>query len=108
MRGLTGLGAARGCRRPLRARFGAELVKESVGGGLGVQDVVGSEPGAAELGDTEAHEVQLFGGVGIGVDNDLAAELFGAAEVDVGEVGTGRAGVVLDGDSEFGGAAENA
>ena len=55
----------------------------------GVEDVGGGEPGAAELGDAEAHLVELFGGVGVGVDDDLAAEFLGAAEVEVAEVGAG-------------------
>ncbi len=64
---------------------------------MGVEDVGGGEPGAAELGDAVAHLVELFGGVGVGVDYDLAAVLFGEAEVEVVEVGAGGAGVVFDG-----------
>jgi hypothetical protein len=45
--------------------------------------------------------------VGVGVDDDLAAVFFGAAEVEVVEVGAGGAGVVFDGDAEFGGAGED-
>ena len=66
---------------------------------MGVEDVGGGEPGAAELGDAVAHLVELFGGVGVGVDDDLAAVLFGEAEVEVVEVGAGGAGVVFDGDA---------
>ena len=77
--------------------FGAEVFEEGFGGGLGVEDVGGGEPGAAELGDAVTHLVELFGGVGVGVDDDLAAVLFGEAEVEVVEVGAGGAGVVLDG-----------
>ena len=35
--------------------------------------------------------VELVGGVGVGVDDDLAAVLFGEAEVEVVEVGAGGA-----------------
>ncbi len=56
---------------------------------MGVEDVSCGEPGAAELGDAVAHLVELFGGVGVGVDYDFAAVLFGEAEVEVVEVGAG-------------------
>ncbi len=67
----------------------------------------GGEPGAAQLGDAEGHLVELLGGVGVGVDDDLAAEFFGAAEVQVAQVGAGGRGVVLDGDAKLGGAAQH-
>jgi len=49
------------------------------------------------LGDAVAHLVELFCGVGVGVDDDLAAVFFGEAEVEVVEVGAGWGGVVLYG-----------
>ena len=45
--------------------------------------------------------VHFSGGVGVGVDADLAAELFGEAKVEVAEVGTRGCGVVLYGHAEF-------
>ena len=60
---------------------GAEVLEEGFGGGFGVEDVGGGESGAAELGDAVAHLVELFGGVGVGVDDDFAAVLFGQAEI---------------------------
>jgi len=75
-----------GARCDSGSGFGAEGGEE---GGGGVEDVGGGEPGAAELGDAEAHLVELFGGVGVGGDDDLAAEFLGAAEVEVAEVGAG-------------------
>ena len=51
------------------------------GGGLGVEDVGRSEPGAAKLSDAVAHLVELFGGVSVSVDDDFAAILFGEAEI---------------------------
>ena len=65
------------------------------------------EPGAAELGDAVGELVELFGGVGVGVDDEFAAVVFGEAEVGVGEVGAGGGAVVFDGDAELGGAAED-
>ena len=53
--------------------FGAEGGEEGFGGGEGVEDVGGGEPGAAELGDAMLHVVEFFGGVCVGVDDDLAA-----------------------------------
>ncbi len=87
-----------------RLRFWAEVFEESFGGGFGVEDVCGSEPGAAKLGDAVTNLVELFGGVGVGVDDDFAAVLFGDAEIQVVEVGAGRVGVVFDGYTQFGGA----
>ncbi len=81
--------------------------EEGFGGGLGVEEVGWGEPGAAELGDAVAHLVELFGGVGVGVDDDLAAVLFGEAQIQVVEVGAGGRGVVFDGYSQFGGALED-
>jgi hypothetical protein len=73
------------------------MLEKGFGGGLRVEDVAGGEPGAPELGDAVADLVELFGGVGVGVDYDLAAVLFGEAEMQVVEVGAGGGGVVLDG-----------
>jgi len=73
------------------------MLEEGFGGGFGVEDVGGGEPGSAELGDAVTHLVELFGGVGVGVDDDLAAVAFGEAEVEVVEIGAGGAGVVLYG-----------
>jgi hypothetical protein len=61
--------------------FGAEVFQECFGGRFGVDDVGGGEPGAAELGDAVTHLVELFGGVGVGVDYDFAAVLFGDSEI---------------------------
>ena len=71
-------------------------MEEGFGGGFGVEDVGGGEPGSAERGDAVTHLVELFGGVGVGVDYDFAAVFFGEAEMEVVEVGAGGAGVVLD------------
>src|ERR1700733_10928679 len=77
--------------------FGAEVFDQGFGGGFGVENVGGGEPGAAELGDAVTHLVEFLGGVGVGVDYDLAAVLLGDAEVEVVEIGAGGAGVVFDG-----------
>ena len=45
--------------------------------------------------------------MGVGVDDDLAAELFGEAEIEIVEVGAGGVGVVFDGYSQLGGAFED-
>src|ERR1700722_6074433 len=81
-------------RLNVRSGFGAELGEHGFGGRLGVEDVGGGEPGAAELGDAEANLIELFGGVGVGVDDNFAAVLSGEAEVEVVEVGAGGVGVV--------------
>jgi hypothetical protein len=89
-----------GMRRRARgifSGFGAEVFEQGFGGGFGVEDVGGGEPGAAELGNAVTHLVELFGGVSVGVDYDLAAVLFGDTEVEIVEVGAGGAGVVFDG-----------
>jgi hypothetical protein len=49
------------------------------------------------LGYAVAHLIELFGAVGVGVDDDPAAVFFGEAEVEVVEVGAGWGGVVLYG-----------
>ena len=49
------------------------------------------------------HVVEFFGGVGVGVHDDFAAEGFGEAHVGVGEVGAGGGGVVLYGAAYGGG-----
>ncbi len=61
--------------------WGGGALKEGFGGGLGVEDVAWGEPGATELSDAVTHLVQLFCGVGVGVDDDPAAVLSGDAEV---------------------------
>ncbi len=86
---------------------GAQPGQEGLGGGRGVDDVFGSEPGAAELDDAEVHVIELFSGVGVGVDDDLAAEGSGEAHVGVGEISAGGGGVVFDGDAYFGGTLED-
>jgi hypothetical protein len=71
-----------GCRESKACLWsGTEVLEEGFGGGFGVEDVGGGEPGAAELGDAVAHLVELFGGVGVGIDDDFAAVLFGQAEI---------------------------
>ena len=45
--------------------------------------------------------------MGVGVDDDLAAELLGQAQVAVAQVEALGCGVVLDGDAQLGGAAQN-
>ena len=87
-----------------RYGLGRRFLRRVFGGGFGVEDVGGGEPGAAKLGDAVTHLVELFGGVGVGVDDDFAAELFGEAEIQVVEVGAGGVGVVFDGYAQFGGA----
>jgi hypothetical protein len=58
-------------------------LEEGFGGGPGVDDIGGGESGAAELGDAVAHLIEFFGGVGVGVDDYLAAVLFGEAEIQI-------------------------
>ena len=65
--------------------------------GLRVDEVRGFEPGTAQLDDAVIDKIELLDGVGIGVDDELAAKLPGAAEVEVGQIGAGRGRVVLDG-----------
>lgn len=77
---------------------------EEVVGAFGVEDVLGAEPGALELADAVFHFGEMAGVVGVGVDNDLAAQLLGQAEVAVAEVEALGCGVVLDGHAQFGGA----
>jgi len=73
---------------------------------LGIDEVGGGEPSAAELDDAVIDLVELAGGVGVGVDDDLAAGFFGLAEVEIAEVGAGWGGVVLNGDAEARGGGE--
>ena len=74
--------------------------------GAGVEEVGGAEPGAAELHDAVVDLIELVGGMGVGVDDDLAAVFFGEAEVEVVEVGARGRGVVFDGDAEARGSGE--
>jgi hypothetical protein len=77
-----GVEGSRSCRVSTAClRSGAHFLEEGFGSGLSVEDVGGGEAGAAELGDSVAHLVELFGGVGVGVDDDFAAVLFGEAEI---------------------------
>src|SRR5580658_3387012 len=52
-------------------------------GGEGVEDVVFGEPGAAGLQNAVANFFHVGGVVGVGVDDDLYALLFGLAEMRV-------------------------
>ena len=87
--------------------FGRSWARKASAVGRGVEDVGGGEPGAAELRGAPAQVVEIFDGVGVGVDDDAAAELSGQAEMEVVEIGAGGGGVVLDGDAELGGALED-
>lgn len=80
---------------------------EEVCCGKRVEDVGWGEPGAAKLADAEADFAEVAGVVGIGVDDEFAAEFFGEAEVAVVEVEPLWGGIVLDGDAELGAAAED-
>jgi hypothetical protein len=93
----TSLLGRRNCHDSRLLRVGAEALQKQFGGGFGIEDVAGCEPGAAELRDTVAHLVELFGGVGVGIDDDLTAVLFGDAKIQVAEVGPCGIGVVFNG-----------
>ena len=54
--------------------------------GQGVEDVIVGQPGAAGLEDSIADFFHVGGVVGVGVDYDFYALLFGLAEVDVVQV----------------------
>ena len=54
--------------------------------GQSVQHIIPSQPGAAGLEDSVTDFFHVGGVVGVGVDDDFHALLFGLAEVDVVQI----------------------
>src|SRR6185295_15562620 len=75
----------RSCRRAdevsATAEGGEELRERQ-----GVQHVVRLEPGAASLIDAVPHQVEVGNAMGVGRDDDAAAELAGEDQVGVSQV----------------------
>jgi hypothetical protein len=67
----------------------------------GVEDVVFGEPGSSRLQDAVADFFHVRGVVGVGVDDDLHASLFGLPKVHVAQVEAIRIGVEFHCDFMF-------
>ncbi len=74
-----------------------------VGGVAGIDDVLRGRTGAAGLVDAVAEQVEVVGGVGVGVDGEAAAFVEREPGVGVGQVQAFRLGVDLDRDAACGG-----